>query len=99
MTLAQVSFANSFTDFVNRNSDPAAVSSLQVQNQYSVLWQSLNPECHVAVAPTVEEAINLARQIGKQGMQTLVTGSFHLVGGALFILEPEVGGVRGESTP
>ncbi|KAL9104172.1 MAG: hypothetical protein Q9163_000871 [Psora crenata] len=76
--------------FVNRNSDPAAAQSLYTQKHYSALWQSLDPHCHVAIAPTVENAINLAREFGKQGMQTLVTGSFHLVGGVLFILEPEM---------
>ncbi len=78
------------TDFVNRNSDPAAVHSLHAQKHYSALWQSLDPNCHVAIAPTVENAVRLARDIGKQGMQTLVTGSFHLVGGVLFILEPKI---------
>lgn len=80
----------SLLDFVNHNSDHAAINSLDVQNHYSVLWQSLDPTCHVAVVPTVAEAVGLARRIGKQGMQTLITGSFHLVGGALFILEPDV---------
>ncbi len=75
---------------MNRNNDPANVHSLLVQYHYSALWQSLDSKCHVAIAPTVEEAISLAREIEKQGMQTLITGSFHLVGGALFILEPEI---------
>jgi len=78
------------TDFVNRNSDPAAVHSLHAQKHYSALWQSLDPSCHVAIAPTVENAVSLAKELGKQGMQTLVTGSFHLVGGVLCILEPEI---------
>ena len=75
---------------MNRNSDPAAVQSLHAQKHYSALWQSLDPNCHVAIAPTVENAISLARGFGKQWMQTLVTGSFHLVGGVLFMLEPEM---------
>ena len=75
---------------MNRNSNPAAVHSLHAQKQYSALWQSLDPNCHVAIAPTVEEAVNLAREFGKQGMQTLVTGSFHLVGGVLYTLEPGI---------
>ncbi len=89
MAFAQLGFADILADFVNRNCDPATVSSLHAQSLYSVLWQSLDPECPVAIAPTVDEAVDLARKGGIQGMQTLVTGSFHLVGGALFLLEPE----------
>ncbi|MCJ1478983.1 Folylpolyglutamate synthetase [Lambiella insularis] len=76
-------------DFANRNSNSATVHSLHAQKQLSALWQSLNSKCQVTVVSTVGEAVNLAREIGKQGMKALVTGSFHLVGAVLLTLQPD----------
>jgi folylpolyglutamate synthase len=44
----------------------------------------------VTTAPTIEGAVKLAREIGarEDGMQVLVTGSLHMVGGALNVLRP-----------
>jgi folylpolyglutamate synthase len=61
---------------------------------YRDLWsQKIDPEAQVFTEDTIEGALNLARKIGEQhgsagGMQTLITGSLHLVGGALNILRP-----------
>ena len=46
----------------------------------------------------IEEALSLARKIGEQnhGMQTLITGSLHLVGGALNLLNPIDRGIESE---
>lgn len=39
---------------------------------------------------TIEEALDRARRIDRgQGIQVLITGSLHLVGGALCLLEPD----------
>ena len=39
---------------------------------------------------SIEGALNLAKKIGDEngGMQTLITGSLYLIGGALRLLEP-----------
>ncbi|KMU78014.1 bifunctional protein folC [Coccidioides immitis RMSCC 3703] len=56
---------------------------------YSSLWKVLDPQAIVTSVPTIEGAIKLAKKIGAQGggMQTLVTGSLYLVGGALNVLQ------------
>ncbi|KAI4193426.1 MAG: hypothetical protein LQ350_008324 [Teloschistes chrysophthalmus] len=79
----------SLPDFVNNNVDPAAISSLSVQYRYAKLWEDLNPTCSVGVAQTIEEAVAVAKTFGNPRMQTLVTGSFHLVGGVLVTVEAE----------
>ncbi|EEP78059.1 hypothetical protein UREG_02908 [Uncinocarpus reesii 1704] len=58
---------------------------------YSSVWKELDPQATVTSEPTIERAVNLARQIGggrEDGMQVLVTGSLHMVGGALRFLRP-----------
>jgi hypothetical protein len=61
---------------------------------YRHIWkQTIDPEAQVFTEDTIEGALNLARKIGEQnggglGMQTLITGSLHLVGGALNLLKP-----------
>ncbi|PGG98681.1 folylpolyglutamate synthase [Blastomyces parvus] len=58
---------------------------------YSSIWKGLNPQAAVSCEPTIEGAIKFAKQIGalQGGMEVLVTGSLHLVGGALNILRPQ----------
>lgn len=62
---------------------------------YSSIWEKLDlrePPAKISTAETIEEAIQLARDIASQGgqHQVLITGSLYLVGGALNILQPEV---------
>ncbi|MCJ1415421.1 hypothetical protein MMC32_001753 [Xylographa parallela] len=59
------------------------------QSDYGIVWKAINPEVEFSIKPTIEEALELAREIGNRGRgtQTLVTGSLYLVGGALTILE------------
>ena len=49
----------------------------------------VDPGVQISIEPTIDQALNLAREIGnaKDGMQTLVTGSLYLVGGALSSIE------------
>lgn len=62
-----------------------------MKEEYFRTWQSIFPETQAVFEPTIEGAINLARQYGESsGAQTLITGSLYLVGGALRVLEPEV---------
>ncbi|OQE07845.1 hypothetical protein PENVUL_c012G03401 [Penicillium vulpinum] len=58
--------------------------------QYSILWKDLHPYATISIEPTIEGAIKAAKQLSvdQGGMQTLVTGSLHMVGGALKLLRP-----------
>lgn len=61
----------------------------EVQQQYIHAWREYQTDTQVSVEPTVEGALNLARMADRgAGMQTLITGSLYLVGGALRLLEP-----------
>ena len=57
---------------------------------YSSLWKAFDPQATVSTDPTIEGAIKQAKTIAAQegGVQVLVTGSLHLVGGALNLLRP-----------
>ncbi|KAJ5407315.1 folylpolyglutamate synthase [Penicillium sp. CMV-2018d] len=57
---------------------------------YVSLWKDFDNQAVVASEPTIEAALNLAKRISAQegGMQVFVTGSLHLVGGALNLLRP-----------
>lgn len=52
--------------------------------------KNIDAKATISLERTIEGALNLARRIGDRdnGMQTLITGSLHLVGGALCLLEP-----------
>ncbi|KAJ8178688.1 hypothetical protein LV164_007440 [Aspergillus fumigatus] len=57
---------------------------------YCSVWKELDPQATVTSAPTIEEAVRLARTMRahEDGMQALVTGSLYMVGGALRFLRP-----------
>ena len=81
-------------DFVNHQYDPKAIEKLTQQHRFAEKWSSLDPKANVTVSASIEEAINRVRDIektvdtkGGETVQALVTGSLHLVGGALAILE------------
>ncbi|KAK8132813.1 folylpolyglutamate synthase [Apiospora kogelbergensis] len=79
-------------DFVNHQYDPQAIQALTAQHQFAEKWSSLDPRTKVVVLPTIEEAINYIRNLGEgvqkgETVQAFITGSLHLVGGALGILE------------
>ena len=64
--------------------------SPDIQQRYATFWRyEIHSSATISLERTVEGALRLARRIGEQGngMQTLVTGSLHLVGGALCLLE------------
>lgn len=71
---------------------PQLAFSPEVQETYVKAWKSIDPDVGgVSIEPTIEGALNLARKLGDQdsnGMQTLITGSLYLVGGALSFLQP-----------
>ena len=57
---------------------------------YCDIWKRIDPEAVVVSEPAIEGALKFARSIGEEngGMETLITGSLHLVGGALNFLRP-----------
>ncbi|KIH89176.1 folylpolyglutamate synthase [Sporothrix brasiliensis 5110] len=77
-------------DFVNNNVDPALIKSLSLQQDLAGEWRKISPMTETVTAmPTIEDAIDYVRQIegGDVDARVLITGSFHLIGGALTILE------------
>jgi folylpolyglutamate synthase len=58
------------------------------QHVYAEIWKGLHPNSTVLFEPTIQGALEKVRGIGKEHgtVQTLVTGSQHLVGGALSLL-------------
>ena len=59
-------------------------------SMYSALWKKLDPRATVSIEPTIEAAIRRTNQISVESgeVQVFVTGSLHLVGGALNLLRP-----------
>ena len=83
-------------DLAALNANPADIEALTVQKELAAVWSELDPNADVVVLGTIEEAIDRARQVagpalGSDGanreVMALVTGSLHLVGGALEVLE------------
>ena len=74
---------------------PSADRNLQsryspdIQEGYARFWKNFDNKAMVSCERTIEEALHRAKEIGDQndGMQTLVTGSLHLVSGVLCLLE------------
>ncbi|KAF2090925.1 FolC bifunctional protein [Saccharata proteae CBS 121410] len=81
-------------DLVSVNDNASDVESLSVQESLAKTWAEVDPKTEVRVLRTIEDAVKYARDIagakaaddGEQVM-VLVTGSLHLVGGALEVLE------------
>ncbi len=79
-------------DFVNRQVDPKDIAGMTAQRRFAEEWARLDPNADVHVIPTIQEALDSARRLGEglpggSAVQAYVTGSLHLVGGALGILE------------
>ncbi|KAJ5473175.1 Folylpolyglutamate synthetase [Penicillium sp. IBT 31633x] len=78
-------------DFVNRNVDPKDLEALSLQRRMAEVWHQLDPRTETAAHASIEEAIEFVKGISCELDRStiLVTGSFHLVGGALSVLEGE----------
>jgi len=90
-------------DLVSMNVEAKEVEDLSVQNEAARGWRELDGEgSQILVVRTIEDAVEKAKEIagswvggvdggadrGKEGgVKVLVTGSLHLVGGALEVLE------------
>lgn len=84
-------------DLVSVNTNAEEVNELSVQKGLAMAWEELDPETDVRVVATIEEAVNIAREVARDGQKeegvgrvtALVTGSLHLVGGLLEVLETQ----------
>ncbi|KAJ9627021.1 hypothetical protein H2203_003481 [Taxawa tesnikishii (nom. ined.)] len=86
-------------DLTSINTNAADVEALSVQHGLAKTWAEVDPEAKVDVVRTVEEAVALSRHIagdseveakkGGEEVKVLVTGSLHLVGGVVEVLESE----------
>ncbi|KAK5657008.1 hypothetical protein OQA88_3531 [Cercophora sp. LCS_1] len=79
-------------DFVNHQHNPRDIEKMTAQRAFAERWSTLDPAANITVIHSIEEAINKARSLSEsledgQKVQALITGSLHLVGGALGILE------------
>ena len=76
-------------DLVSVGANAADVSQLTVQRELAAVWDELSGGlCACEVRPSIEEAIAWVRGVAGSGeASVLVTGSLHLVGGVLEVLE------------
>jgi folylpolyglutamate synthase len=85
-------------DLVSINTNQQDVDTLAVQKALATTWSDIDSTAEVHVLRTIEEAVQKARDVAKdyrdvqgQDVETmvLITGSLHLVGGAIEVLETE----------
>jgi folylpolyglutamate synthase len=78
-------------DLVSMNTNKHDIESLKVQQELARTWDGIDPEAQVHVVGTIEEAVKNARVVAGDGrVEVMVTGSLHLVGGLIEVLESEV---------
>ncbi|KAA8910082.1 putative tetrahydrofolylpolyglutamate synthase [Sphaerosporella brunnea] len=75
-------------DLMSVGSDTAAVTALTVQKALASAWHDADQKAQTHVLKTVEEAVDMVRSL-EGDVQVLVTGSLHLVGGFLEVLDPQ----------
>jgi folylpolyglutamate synthase len=78
------------------NNSAEEVRALKVQKDLAAIWAELDPAAEIKVSATIEDAINEVRVMAKQASVdkinesiVFITGSLHLVGGVLEILESD----------
>ncbi|KAJ8603581.1 hypothetical protein MRB53_042124 [Persea americana] len=75
-------------EMTNRNRDPGDLISLRTQTQCATLWKTWRPDARVRVVGNIAAAIQVAEAVAHEGkFQALVTGSLHLVGGFIRLLD------------
>jgi folylpolyglutamate synthase len=82
--------AGTTPDLVAVGANSSDVDALTVQNELAQTWRKAEPDARVEVRRTIEEAVALVRaDVVDEDVRkvVLVTGSLHLVGGVLEVLE------------
>jgi folylpolyglutamate synthase len=79
-------------DLVSMNTNPTEVSELQVQKTLEAAWKeqtaASGKQAETHVLATIEGAVGVVRELSaKSDVQVFVTGSLHLVGGLLEVLD------------
>ncbi|KAJ5142892.1 uncharacterized protein N7515_001679 [Penicillium bovifimosum] len=84
-------------DLVSMNTNADDLELLRVQKSLAVEWNAIDPLAQTHVFGTIEEAVDFAREVAGQErkvmqkdeapVMTFVTGSIHLVGGFLDVVE------------
>ncbi|KAF2643258.1 FolC bifunctional protein [Massarina eburnea CBS 473.64] len=83
-------------DLISMNTNQQDVDTLAVQRALALTWSEIDDTADVRVLKTIEDAIATSRQIAREWeendgpgseVMVLVTGSLHLVGGAIDVLE------------
>lgn len=77
---------------MNHQYDAKAIAAMTVQHSFAEKWKTLDSQANITVIPTIQEALDFVQGLTKDNkegetVQALITGSLHLVGGALEILE------------
>lgn len=82
-----------YVDFTNLSTDAIAVAGLTAQKGFAEKWASIDPNgAKISILSSVEDAFNLVREVDaasgrSKPTHVFVTGSVHLVGRALGLLE------------
>ncbi|KAJ5964396.1 Folylpolyglutamate synthase eukaryota [Penicillium vulpinum] len=84
-------------DLVSMNTNSDDLELLRVQKSLALEWNAIDPHAQTHVFGTIEEAADFAREVAGQErkvlqkdeapVMTFVTGSMHLVGGFLDVIE------------
>lgn len=84
-------------DLVSMNTNADDLELLRVQKSLAETWSSIDSQAQTLVFGTIEEAVDFAREVASQErkalqkdeapVMTFVTGSLHLVGGFLDVIE------------
>jgi folylpolyglutamate synthase len=72
------------------NTNATDVETLSVQHALADTWKGVDGDCSVSVFRTVEETVKAAREVAaetREEVMVLATGSLHLVGGVVEVLE------------
>src|SRR5436190_23780569 len=73
-------------DLISMNADSSAVSELKVQKGLEDAFRKVDNKAKTYVFSTIEETVQMIREL-EDPTQVLVTGSLHLVGGLLEVIE------------
>ena len=87
-------------DLMSVNTNASEVEKLSVQKTLAQTWKIIDPSTEVEVIGTIEEAVEFVRDLAErensetpdgEPIMVFVTGSLHLVGGFLDIIETKPG--------
>jgi folylpolyglutamate synthase len=83
-------------DLMSVNTNASEVEKLSVQKTLAQTWKTIDPSTEVGVIGTIEEAVEFVRDLAERedgktpdgkSVMVFVTGSLHLVGGFLDVIE------------